>query len=34
MKDKYDFLIFGAGLYEAVLSYEAKKRGKTYMKNL
>lgn len=29
MKDKYDFLIVGAGLYGAVFAHEAKKRGKT-----
>jgi len=28
MKDKYDFLIVGAGLYGAVFAHEAKKRGK------
>lgn len=29
MRDKYDFLIVGAGLYGSVFAYEAKKRGKT-----
>lgn len=29
MKEKYDFLIVGAGIYGAVFAYEAKKRGKT-----
>ena len=33
MRDKYDFLIVGAGLYGSVFAYEAKKRGKTMFNN-
>ena len=29
MRQNYDYLVVGAGLYGAVFAYEAKKKGKT-----